>query len=272
MIGARRTELATLQLERVNKTYRSRQGDVEAVRDVSLLIRAHEFVSIVGPSGCGKSTLLKMVAGVTPPTGGRILVDGAVRTAPAGSLGMIFQTPLLLEWRDVIGNVMLPIEILRLDRRAGEDRARDLIRMVALTGFENHYPYELSGGMQQRVSICRALVFDPSLLLMDEPFGALDALTRDEMAAELLRIYDETKKTVLFVTHSIDEAVYLSDRVVVMTPRPGAIQMVVEIDLPRPRPRDVRFDPRFLDYSRRIRAAIYAGRGDAKSTSAFERI
>ena len=253
-------DAATLEIERIHKTYRSRQGDIEALREFSLRVRPNEFVSLVGPSGCGKSTLLKMVAGVTSISGGTVALSGARIHGPASGLSMVFQTPLLLEWRDVLRNVMLPIEILKLDRHDGERRAHELIRMVGLDGFERRYPYELSGGMQQRVSICRALVFDPALLLMDEPFGALDALTRDEMAVELLRIHDETKKTVLFVTHSIDEAVFLSDRVVVMTPRPGTIRLVVPIDLPRPRQVEVRFDPRFVDYSHRIRDAIYSAR------------
>jgi len=258
--ASRDAEGIALEIQGVSKTYRSRLGNIEALQRVSLVVRPHEFVSIVGPSGCGKSTLLKMVAGVTSVSEGSIALNGTVVRGPASGLGMVFQTPLLLEWRDVLGNVMLPIEILGLDRRDGEQRAGHLIKMVGLAGFERRYPYELSGGMQQRVSICRALVFDPSLLLMDEPFGALDALTRDEMAVELLRIHDETQKTVLFVTHSIDEAVFLSDKVILMTVRPGTIQLVVDIALPRPRRPELRFDTRFLDYSRRIRDAIFSAK------------
>ena len=252
--------MTAVEIDRVFKTYRARAGEVHALRDVSLQVQPHEFVSLVGPSGCGKSTLLKLIAGVMPLTRGRIAVGGTDITGPASGLGMVFQTPLLLEWRDVLGNVMLPIEILGGDRKAAERRAHELIEMVGLSGFEGAYPFELSGGMQQRVSICRALVFDPSLLLMDEPFGALDALTRDDMALELLRIHAQTQKTVLFVTHSIDEAVFLSDRVVVMSSRPGSIQMIVDIALPRPREADVRFDPRFIEYSRHIRDAVYAAK------------
>ncbi len=252
--------MTVVEIDRVSKTYRARAGEVHALRDVSFQVQSQEFVSLVGPSGCGKSTLLKLVAGVMPLTRGRIALDGQAISGPASDLGMVFQTPLLLEWRDVLGNVMLPIEILGRDRKGAERRARELIEMVGLSGFEGAYPFELSGGMQQRVSICRALVFDPSLLLMDEPFGALDALTRDEMATELLRLHARTQKTVLFVTHSIDEAVFLSDRVMVMSSRPGTVQLIVDIALPRPREAELRFDPRFVEYSRRIREAVYAAK------------
>lgn len=240
----------------VAKKYESRRGGLVALRDVSFTINRGQFVSILGQSGCGKSTLLKMTAGVTPISRGSIAIAGTPVIGPHEDLGMVFQTPVLLEWRDTLGNVMLPIEILRQDRSAGESRARELLEMVGLGGFENRYPSELSGGMQQRVAICRALVMDPPLLLMDEPFGALDALTRDEMALELLRIWEQTLKTILFVTHSIDEAVLLSDRVVVMTPRPGTVREIVDIDLPRPRSADLRYDARFVEYSRRLREAI----------------
>lgn len=240
----------------VAKTYESRRGRLVALHDVSFAIDRGQFVSILGQSGCGKSTLLKMTAGVTPISRGSIIIAGAPVTGPHEDLGMVFQTPVLLEWRDTLGNVMLPIEILRQDRATGAARARELIEMVGLGGFENRYPSELSGGMQQRVAICRALVMDPPLLLMDEPFGALDALTRDEMALELLRIWERTKKTIVFVTHSIDEAVLLSDRVIVMTPRPGSVREIIEIELPRPRSADLRYDARFVEYSRRLREAI----------------
>lgn len=239
------------------KVYRSSRGEVTALSDITLQIRRGEFVSIIGQSGCGKSTLLKMTAGVTATTSGAIHVAGHAVRGPASDLGMVFQTPILLEWRDVIDNVMLPIEILRRDRQAAHERARELLKLVGLGGFENRYPAELSGGMQQRVAITRALIIDPPILLMDEPFGALDALTRDEMAAELLRIWEETRKTILFVTHSIDEAVLLSDRVVVLTPRPGRVGMVLEIDLPRPRPPNIRYDPQFVRYAHALRDAIF---------------
>ncbi len=242
----------------VAKVYESRHGRLVALRDVSFEIERGQFVSILGQSGCGKSTLLKMTAGVTPISSGSISIAGEPVVGPHEDLGMVFQTPVLLEWRDVLGNVMLPIEILGRGRgrSAGEARARELVEMVGLGGFENRYPSELSGGMQQRVAICRALVMDPPLLLMDEPFGALDALTRDEMALEVLRIWERTHKTIVFVTHSIDEAVLLSDRVVVMTPRPGSVRQIMDIDLPRPRTAALRYDPRFVEHSRLLREAI----------------
>jgi NitT/TauT family transport system ATP-binding protein len=197
-----------------------------------------------------------MTAGVTETSAGTIAVAGQPVHGPVNDLGMVFQTPVLLEWRDVIGNIVLPMEILHRDVGASRERARELIEMVGLKGFENRYPHELSGGMQQRVAICRALVTDPPLLLMDEPFGALDALTRDDMAVELLRIWERTHKTILFVTHSIDEAVLLSDRVVVMTPRPGTVGMVVDVELPRPRTAEMRYDPTFAAFSQLLREAI----------------
>jgi len=246
-----------LEFDAVSKAYESRRGTVEALQAVAFAVRRAEFVSILGRSGCGKSTLLKIAAGLTPATSGTVRIDGRVVSRPVEGLGMVFQTPVLLEWRDVLGNIVLPLEILRQDRREGLERARELVRMVGLSGFEHRYPAELSGGMQQRVAICRALIIDPSLLLMDEPFGALDALTRDEMGAELLRIWDATRKTIVFVTHSIDEAVLLSDRIVVLTERPGRVRTIVEVDLPRPRSLDTRVDPRFAEYGQMLRRAIY---------------
>ena len=245
----------------VTKVYESRLGEVRALHDVSFAVERGQFVSLLGQSGCGKSTLLKMTAGVTGITGGTIEIDGQLVRGPVDELGMVFQTPVLLEWRDVLANIVLPLEILHRSLNDGRRRARELIDMVGLTGFEHRYPAELSGGMQQRVAICRALMIDPPLLLMDEPFGALDALTRDEMAVELLRIWEQTHKTILFVTHSIDEAVLLSDRVVVMSPRPGTVALTVDIDLPRPRTAELRYDPRFVEFSHLLRNAIQAGPG-----------
>jgi NitT/TauT family transport system ATP-binding protein len=252
----------------VGKIYDSRRGQVHALRDVSFEVESGQFVSLLGQSGCGKSTLLKMTAGVSTVTSGGIEIDGLPVRGPVKDLGMVFQTPVLLEWRDVIGNVLLPLEILHRDMGAGRQRATELIEMVKLTGFEHRYPAELSGGMQQRVAICRALMIDPSLLLMDEPFGALDALTRDEMAVELERIWERTRKTIVFVTHSIDEAVLLSDKVVVMTPRPGTVALTVEIDLPRPRTAQMRYDPRFVAYSQELREAIEQRRRTDESSAA----
>jgi NitT/TauT family transport system ATP-binding protein len=220
----------------LQKIYKTRDGnDIHALKDIDLDIRAAEFISIVGPSGCGKTTLLKILAGILNRTAGEVIMAGRSMHGPSRELGVVFQAPVLLPWRTVLQNVMVPIQVQRRDRAVFEARARALIAMVGLTGFEHKYPSELSGGMQQRVGICRALVHDPSFLLMDEPFGALDAMTRETMNEELQRLWRENRKTILLVTHSIPEAVYLADRVVVMTPRPGRIVDVIDIDLPRPR-------------------------------------
>jgi NitT/TauT family transport system ATP-binding protein len=220
----------------LEKIYRSKDGsDIHALKDINLDIQAAEFVSIVGPSGCGKTTLLKILAGILERSSGEVVMRGKSLSGPSRELGVVFQAPVLLPWRTVLQNVMVPVEIQKRDRAAFEARARQLIAMVGLSGFESKYPSELSGGMQQRVGICRALVHDPSFLLMDEPFGALDAMTRESMNEELQRIWRESRKTILLVTHSIPEAVYLADRVVVMTPRPGRIVDVISVDLPRPR-------------------------------------
>jgi NitT/TauT family transport system ATP-binding protein len=230
----------------LEKIYRSKDGnDIHALKDINLDIRAAEFISIVGPSGCGKTTLLKILAGILQRSSGEVVMQGKSLSGPSRELGVVFQAPVLLPWRTVLQNVMVPVEIQKRDRAAFEARARQLIAMVGLSGFESKYPSELSGGMQQRVGICRALVHDPSFLLMDEPFGALDAMTRESMNEELQRIWSESRKTILLVTHSIPEAVYLADRVVVMTPRPGRIVDVISIDLPRPRTLDMQNTPEF---------------------------
>jgi NitT/TauT family transport system ATP-binding protein len=223
---------------------------VEALQDVSFSVGQQQFVSIIGPSGCGKSTLLKLVAGLLKPTAGDIVVNGRTpdQARHARSAGFVFQTPVLFPWRTVLDNVALLLEV---EGRSKEQRlaiAHEYLELVGLAGFEQHLPRQLSGGMQQRVSIARALSMDPSLLLMDEPFGALDAITRDRMAVELLRIWEKRQKTVLFVTHSISEAILLSDVVIVMTARPGRIMARYEIDLPRPRAQDTRLSPRFLEF------------------------
>ncbi|MCB0162129.1 MAG: ABC transporter ATP-binding protein, partial [Caldilineaceae bacterium] len=205
-----------------------------------LAVGGGEFISLVGPSGCGKSTMLRVVAGLRPATSGTILVDGVPVTRPIPKVGMVFQAAVLLKWRTILDNVLLPAELAGLNPRRYREQARELLALVGLGDFTGKRPGELSGGMQQRVSLCRALLLDPPLLLMDEPFGALDAMTRDDMNLELLRVWGEAtgsegRKTILFVTHSIPEAVFLSDRVVVMSPRPGRIADIVDIDLPRPR-------------------------------------
>jgi NitT/TauT family transport system ATP-binding protein len=248
-------------VENVSKRYSTRSREVvTALEAVSLEIRADEFLTIVGPSGCGKSTLLKVVGGLLAPSGGRIHVRGRPLDGPSPDVGMVFQSPVLLPWRTVLDNILFPIEILRRPRRQYRAEAERLIALVGLEGFERSVPRELSGGMQQRVSICRALIHDPSLLLMDEPFGALDAMTREEMGMELLRVWSERRKTVVFVTHSIPEAILLADRVAVMTPRPGRIVAVVPIDLPRPRSIKMTFSAEFQRYAEAIRAAIAPGR------------
>jgi NitT/TauT family transport system ATP-binding protein len=229
-----------IAVARLNKIYRTLEGaDIEALKDVSFDVRDGEFVTVVGPSGCGKSTLLKILAGILRRSSGDVRLRERPIDGPSRDVGVVFQAPVLLPWRNVLQNVMLPVEIQRRDRVEFEARARAYLRLVGLAGFEGKYPNELSGGMQQRVGISRALVHEPALLLMDEPFGALDAMTREAMNLELLRIWDESRKTVLLVTHSIPEAVFLADRVIVMSPRPGRISDIIPIDLPRPRELEV---------------------------------
>ena len=225
-------------LDRVGMTYAAAGGAVEALRDISFAVGQGELVAVVGPSGCGKSTLLRIVAGLRAATSGTVTVDGTAVVRPLSAVGMVFQAPVLLKWRTVRDNVLLPAELSGLDPRAYRARAEGLLGLVGLGDFTGRWPRELSGGMQQRASLCRALLLDPPLLLMDEPFGALDAMTRDEMNLELLRVWGEgraERKTVMFVTHSIAEAVFLADRVVVMTPRPGRVARVVDVGIPRPR-------------------------------------
>jgi len=254
-----------IRLDHVDKTYRTRRGDVvRAVEDISLVVGENEFVTLVGPSGCGKSTLLKLVAGLTEATGGAVSVRGRPVSEPFADVGFVFQQPVLLPWRSVVDNVLFSVEMLGLEPRQYRTQAAGLLELTGLGGFETKYPRELSGGMQQRVAICRALLPDPGLLLMDEPFGALDAMTREEMSLELLRVWEERRKTILFVTHSIPEAILLADRVVVMTPRPGRVARVLTIDLPRPRTMDLEFDGRFKDASDEIRGLIFAARKDRR--------
>jgi NitT/TauT family transport system ATP-binding protein len=249
----------------VSHTYESASGEpVLALDSVSLDIQSNEFVTIVGPSGCGKSTLLKLVAGLMKPNEGQITIAGTPLTRTRRDVQLVFQAATLLEWRDAFANVMLPVECMKLDPAEYREEARALLRLAGLEGFEHRYPRELSIGMQQRVGICRALVTDPQILLMDEPFGALDALTRDEMSLELLRIWSERQKTVLFVTHSIPEAVLLGDRVVVMSPRPGRIQEIVDVPLPRPRTLATEGSEQFGRLATHIRELIFNQRREPK--------
>jgi NitT/TauT family transport system ATP-binding protein len=245
-----------IDYEKVHKVYNSGRDEVVALEEVSFSVVEREFVTVVGRSGCGKSTLLKITAGLLSSTGGSVRVAGAPVLGPLTNIGIVFQSPVLLAWRRALDNVLLQIESRKLNVEHYRDRALKLLELSGLKGFEHKYPNELSGGMQQRVSISRALIHDPPLLLMDEPFGALDAITRDEMNLELLRIWQEAKKTVLFITHSIPEAVFLGDRVVVMTPRPGRVADIVDIDLPRPRTTMIRDEPRFISYVRQIRQSL----------------
>ena len=224
-----------IRLSGVSRTFDGRSGRVEALRGIDLDVAEGEFVAVLGRSGCGKSTLLRMIAGLLPLSEGEITVAGAPITRPRRDIAMLFQRPALLPWRSVLDNVLLPVEIFGWSRAKHRERARQLLEMAGLGGFEKRLPHELSGGMQQRVSLCRSLIGEPRVMLMDEPFSALDALTREELSGELQRVHMETKATIVFVTHSIDEAVLLADRVVVLSPRPGRIRKVVEVDIPRPR-------------------------------------
>jgi NitT/TauT family transport system ATP-binding protein len=246
-------------LEGVSLVYRSKNAEVHALDNVSLAATDREFVALLGPSGCGKSTLLKLISGLIPQSSGEIRVNGRPISGPTASIGIVFQSPLLMAWRTVLENVLLQIEIR--DLRVADYRApaRDLLRLVGLDGFEDAHPHQLSGGMQQRVGLCRALIHDPDLLIMDEPFGALDAMTRELMNAELQRIWIERQKTVLFITHSISEAVFLADRVLVMSPRPGRIVGEIVVDLPRPRTVATTELPAFVHFTREVRRRLNTG-------------
>src|SRR5882757_7709701 len=247
-----------LEFRDLSKIYATDDGPVRALDGISISQRKREFLSILGPSGCGKSTLLMIAAGLIPASHGQVSVQGQRIGAPRTDVGIVFQNPVLLEWRTALGNIMLQAEARKLDRAAAERRAHELLDSVGLQGFEHKFPDQLSGGMRQRVSICRALIHNPPQLLMDEPFGALDALTRDQLVLDIQRIWNEARMTVLFITHSVPEAVFLSDRVIVMTPRPGRIDEVIDIDLPRPRTLAMRETPAFAHYSRRILDVLLA--------------
>ena len=249
-----------ISFDGVDKIYNQDGPDetVTALGDIDLDVEDGEFVSVVGPSGCGKSTLLHLAAGILKPTDGTIEIDGVDVQSEhhrRSEVGLVFQHPVALQWRNVKNNVLLPVQILKNNGEVDEsmdyykDRAEELLKLVGLEGFGNSYPNELSGGMQQRVTLTQALIYDPSVLLMDEPFGSLDAMTKDELNLELLRIWDETEKTVLFITHDLDEAVFLSDRVIVLSPRPGEVVDTVEVDLPRPRTDETWGTERFVELS-----------------------
>src|SRR5262245_46730170 len=245
---------AAISVERLTKVF-----DTGAPLDrLSFEVGEDEFVTLVGPSGCGKSTALRIVAGLVAPTAGAVHIRGRRVDRPIRDVGMVFQAPVLLPWRTALANIPFPAEMAGRSPAAYQDRARELIRLASLEGFERSYPHQLSGGMQQRVAICRALLLGPSLLLMDEPFGALDIMTREKMGFELLRIWSASRTTVLFVTHSITEAVLLSDTIVVMTARPGTARAVIRVDLPRPRDAKTLRDPRFVELAGAVRDNIEA--------------
>ncbi|MGW6459666.1 ABC transporter ATP-binding protein [Streptomyces sp. NPDC055078] len=244
--GSERT--AEIRVRGVHREYTSRKDTTVALRDVTATIPHGQFVSLLGPSGCGKSTLLRLIAGLEPPSAGTVEIGNVPVTGPHPDLGMVFQEDLLMPWRTVLDNVLLQSDVRRADRTAMRERAHSLLRQVGLDGFESRYPRELSGGMRQRVGICRAILHDPALLLMDEPFAALDAMTRDQMAVDLAAMAGQRDATVVFVTHSISEAVFLSDRILVMSARPGRVVADMEVDLPRPRGLHVRESSEFAAY------------------------
>jgi NitT/TauT family transport system ATP-binding protein len=252
-------QAAVVSLSRVTKDFQ--RGGVRALQEIDLEVRPREFVSLIGPSGCGKSTLLRIIGDLVEPTSGEVVVNGkrAHQARLDRDYGIVFQDAVLYDWRTVAKNIALPLEMLGWDKARRTARVGEMVDLVELGGFENHHPWQLSGGMQQRVSIARALAFDPPLLLMDEPFGALDEMTRERMNMELLRIWDESGSTIVFVTHSIAEAVFLSTRVVVMSPRPARITGVVDIELPQPRTADTREQERFFELVTEVRELLRAG-------------
>jgi NitT/TauT family transport system ATP-binding protein len=255
------TDAAAVSLRSVGRTFAG--GEVVAVEEIDLEIAPREFVSLIGPSGCGKSTLLRIVGDLIQPSSGEVVVNGktAHQARRDRDYGIVFQDAVLYDWRTVARNISLPLELAGWDRGSRDKRVNEMLELVELTGFEKRHPWELSGGMQQRVSIARALSFSPALLLMDEPFGALDEMTRERLNAELLRIWQETQSTIVFVTHSIAEAVFLSTRVVVMSPRPGRITEIIPIDLPQPRTNATREEPRFFELVTQVREALHGGSG-----------
>ncbi len=247
---------AVVRIEGVTKTFP--QGNVTALQDITLDLAPREFVSLIGPSGCGKSTLLRVVGDLIEPTRGTVTVNGksARQARNDGDYGIVFQDAVLFDWRTVAKNISLPLEMLGWERLRRRERVDEMLELVELTGFADHHPWQLSGGMQQRVAIARALAFEPALLLMDEPFGALDEMTRERLNLELLSIWEHTGSTVVFVTHSISEAIFLSTRVVVMSPRPGRIDGVVDVDLPYPRTVETREAPRFFELVTEVRELL----------------
>ncbi len=257
---ANATRPITMSVRHVSKHYKTGTGTVHALENLSLEIPEGEFLCILGPSGCGKSTLLWGMSGLHDVTSGEVLLNGTPVTAPRPEIGMIFQDANLLPWRNLWQNIQFPFEIKKLDPKQYEGRIHGLLQEVGLAGFEKKMPRELSGGMQQRASIVRCLSYDPDVILMDEPFGALDAFTRDEMNLLIQKIWMETGKTIIFVTHNVSEAIFLADRVVVLTPRPGRLAHIFPIDLPRPRTIEMTFEPDFIHVVKEIKNTIETGR------------
>jgi NitT/TauT family transport system ATP-binding protein len=264
------TDAAAVAISRLGKTFR--EGDVVALQEIDLEIQPREFISLIGPSGCGKSTLLRIIGDLIKPSTGEIVVNGksAHQARLDRDYGIVFQDAVLYDWRTVAKNIALPLELLKWDRGKRTQRVAEMIELVELQGFAEHHPWQLSGGMQQRVSIARALSFDPALLLMDEPFGALDEMTRERLNGELLRIWEASGSTIVFVTHSIAEAVFLSTRVVVMSRRPGRIAAIVDVDLPQPRNADTREEPRFFELVTTVRDRLREGGLDEDRTAPGE--
>jgi NitT/TauT family transport system ATP-binding protein len=263
-LQATQTRESVISASALSLTFQSYDGPVHALKDVSLDVGKGDFVSFIGPSGCGKTTFLRCMADLEHPTGGSITVNGVSPEAArrARAYGYVFQAAGLYPWRTIGGNIRLPLEIMGYERAEQDRRVAQVLERVDLAGFEKKFPWQLSGGMQQRASIARALAFDADILLMDEPFGALDEIVRDHLNEQLLHLWDRTDKTICFVTHSIPEAVYLSTRIVVMSPRPGRITDVIESPLPRHRPLDIRESPEFLEIAHRVRDGLRAGHGD----------
>ncbi len=249
---------AKIEFRDVTKTFGAGTKRMLALSGINLSIEEGQFVSILGESGCGKTTLLRIAAGLIPPSSGSVLMDDVAITRPGRDMGFVFQQSVLLEWRTVLENILLPVEIFKLDMKEHREKALEFLKMLGLSGFENHYPIQLSGGMQQRVSIARALILSPSVLLMDEPFGALDAITREQMNSELLRIWSHSRTTAVFITHDIGEAAFLSDRVVLLGSRPGCVKQIFDIPLPRPRTAEHRYDNRFVCLCRDMKQAMMA--------------
>ncbi len=245
-----------LKVENLGVTFTDEKGSLQAINDISFSVEREQFICVVGPSGSGKSTLIRVLAGLLSPTSGEVFLDGSLITRPRQGVGIVFQKANLMPWRTVVRNITLPLEILGIPAKEAQIRARELVELVGLEGFEDWLPHDLSGGMLQRVAIARSLIYDPELLLLDEPFGALDALTREKMGIELLRIWRARKKTVIMITHDISEAVFLADRVLAISPQPGNLRLDLKIDLLRPRLDETRFTAKFVGFTQQLRNAI----------------